>query len=63
MAQQRLMTTEEAAEYIRVSKLTLQGWARDGLIPAMRAGREWRFNREDLDAHMRQQGRPLAVAE
>ena len=45
------LTTEEAAEYLRVHRDTLRRWARTDLIPAAKLGNRggFRFRREDLD--------------
>lgn len=38
-----LLTSDEASEFLRISKTTLYKLARDGEIPAHKIGREWRF--------------------
>jgi excisionase family DNA binding protein len=43
--QQDILTTEEAARYLRVSSRTLRQLAGSGAIPARKVGREWRFSR------------------
>lgn len=52
-----LLPTEVAALY-RVSVQTVCSWARNGLIPAIRPGGEWRFSRKWVreDRQMRYQG-------
>jgi len=44
-----IMTAAEAAAYLRTSVYTLKARARAGTVPAMKLGREWRFNKADLD--------------
>jgi excisionase family DNA binding protein len=51
-----VLTTDEAAAYLRVSAFTLKRKARAGDIPAAKAGRAWRFLREDLDKWLRNGG-------
>lgn len=46
---QEVMTLAEAAAFIRVSERTLGQMAREGRIPAQKAGREWRFLRRALE--------------
>jgi excisionase family DNA binding protein len=46
---QDIMTSEEAAQYLRVGIVTLKKKAREGTIPASKIGRAWRFQRKDLD--------------
>jgi excisionase family DNA binding protein len=46
----RLLTTQEVAEYLGKSSW----WIRENIgtlgIPAMKVGRQWRFRLEDLDS-------------
>lgn len=46
-----LMSIEEAARYLNVSKTSLRRWTNDGTLPCVRVGsrRERRFRRRDLD--------------
>ncbi len=43
-----VMTTREAAGYIRISVGTLRRWAAAGRIPSKRLGQQLRFERNDL---------------
>jgi excisionase family DNA binding protein len=45
------LTTEEAAEYLRIHVNTVRRWAREGAIPAAKLGNRggFRLRREDLD--------------
>ena len=51
-----LMTAEEVARYLRVRLPTVYEWARTGKIPAAKAGRLWRFHREEIDRWVRNGG-------
>jgi len=55
MADQGLMTLDEAAAYMGVAKITLRRWTRKGELPCVRIGKrgDRRFRREDLDAYIR----------
>ena len=44
-----LMTTKEAAEYLRLNYMTVYKLAQRGKIPATKVGGNWRFKREILD--------------
>lgn len=44
-----LMTLEEVASYLRLSKDTVYRMAQRGRIPASKVGMQWRFRREDVD--------------
>lgn len=40
---------QEGAEYLRLSVHTIYKMAQNGKIPALKAGKMWRFRREDID--------------
>jgi len=46
---EKLMTLEEVAEYLRLSIHTIYKMAQKGRIPALKAGKKWRFRKEDID--------------
>jgi excisionase family DNA binding protein len=54
MAEQGLMTLDEAAAYLGVAKITLRRWTRKGELPCVRIGKrgDRRFRQEDLDAYI-----------
>ena len=43
-----LLTVKEAADYLRVSRVTTWRWCQQGVLPAFRIGRSWRIRRETL---------------
>ena len=45
----RLLTTKEAAEYLRVSRATILRCCRAGRLPAVRIGRQWRIDTDQLE--------------
>jgi excisionase family DNA binding protein len=45
-----LMTLEEVATYLRLSKDTIYRLAHAAKIPASKLGSQWRFRKEDVDA-------------
>jgi excisionase family DNA binding protein len=45
----KLMTLEEVAEFLRLSKDTIYRMAHAGTIPASKVGNQWRFREEDVD--------------
>lgn len=47
-----LMTLKEVCEYLRISMVSCHAWVRDGKLPAIRVGREWRVKRAELDGWM-----------
>jgi len=46
---EKLMTLEEVAEYLRLSVHTIYKMAQKRKIPALKAGKKWRFRKEDID--------------
>lgn len=48
-----LLTPEEVAAEVRVTRRTVYEWLRNGKLPGLRAGRWWRVRREDLEAFLR----------
>jgi excisionase family DNA binding protein len=45
-----LLSTEEAAAFLRLSPAAVLKRVERGQIPGLRLGRRWRFRRRDLDA-------------
>ncbi len=43
-----LLTVEEAAAYLRVSRATVWRWCKTRRVPAVKIGREWRILRATL---------------
>jgi excisionase family DNA binding protein len=59
MTDEPLWTSEEVAEFLRVKRETVRGWARDGKIPAIKlqVGRrsDWRFVPEKIRNYVEKQ--------
>jgi excisionase family DNA binding protein len=49
-----IMTIEEAATYLRVHPLTARRFAREGVLPAFKVGRQWRIKRALLDEWLKE---------
>ena len=47
-----LMTLPEVATYTRVSVKRVREWLRMGKLSGVKAGREWRVRRSDLEAFL-----------
>ena len=45
----KAFTSEEMAEYLRLHPYTIRRLAREGKIPAFRAGGQWRFRKDEID--------------
>ena len=52
---QALLTTEEVLAYLKITPRTIYRLIRNGELPAVRIGRQWRFRRRDLDAWVERQ--------
>lgn len=44
-----IMTTKELAEYLKLHEITVCKHAAEGIIPAKRIGRVWRFDKKAID--------------
>ncbi|MFO7601109.1 MAG: helix-turn-helix domain-containing protein [Candidatus Desulfacyla sp.] len=44
-----IMTTKEMAAYLKLHEITICKYAAEGVIPAIRIGRVWRFDKEEID--------------
>lgn len=51
----QLMTIEEVARYMRVSRYTVYRLAKGRCLPASKIGRQWRFQKEEIDRWVRDQ--------
>lgn len=49
MSNTQLLTADETADYLKVSKATIWQWCRSGRLPAVKIGRQWRIRRKDLE--------------
>ena len=44
-----MMTTREVAAYLKLHKFTIWKYASGGVIPSLRIGRIWRFDKDKID--------------
>jgi len=52
--QERLLTTNQVANYLKVDKFTVYRLVAQKKIPAFRVGNQWRFKKTMIDAWLRQ---------
>ena len=45
----QVLTIEELAAYLKVSKSTLYKLVQEGTVPGQKVGKHWRFRRETID--------------
>jgi PTS system nitrogen regulatory IIA component len=48
----RIMTTKELAEYIKLNEKTVLKMAQEGTIPGVKIGSQWRFHLDRVDAYL-----------
>src|SRR5262245_39820844 len=59
---EELLSLEEAAQLLGTSATTLYRLLKQGGLPALKVGRQWRFRRDDLLSHLvRSPGGPVSV--
>ena len=47
---QNLLTIEEVADFLRLSKDTVYRMVQSGKIPASKVGTQWRFRRDEVES-------------
>ena len=50
-----IMTVHDVAEYLRLSEAKVYRMANEGLVPALRMGKSWRFKKELIDEWIRRE--------
>jgi excisionase family DNA binding protein len=53
-----VMTIEELAAYLKLSKSSLYQFARAGKVPGVKIGEQWRFQKSAIDEWMRSRTTP-----
>ncbi len=51
MKSQRIMTTKELADYIKLNEKTVLKMAQEGKLPGVKIGSQWRFHIDSIDAY------------
>jgi len=51
------LTLDELAAYLKLSRTKLYSLSQKGLIPCGKVGTQWRFDREEIDAWVKAQGK------
>jgi excisionase family DNA binding protein len=58
MANGTLMTIEDLAVYLRVTRRTIYEWLKSNKIPAVKLIGQWRFRKDRIDAWLEAKSRP-----
>jgi len=53
--QSSVLTIDDLAEYLKISKSTLYKLAQEGAVPGQKVGRHWRFHRQAVDQWLRKE--------
>lgn len=53
MTDKRLLTPEQVAERLQVTRRTVYQWINDGKLPALKVGRGWRIDESSLDSYLK----------
>jgi excisionase family DNA binding protein len=56
MPEKEVLNSEEAGEFLGFSAFTIREYAKKGIIPAKKIGKEWRFYKPDLIDWLRGKG-------
>lgn len=57
MEKVNLMTIEDLAEYLKVSRRTIYDWLKHNKIPALKIIGQWRFQQNKIDDWVQQHAR------
>jgi len=47
-----ILTADEVAEYLKLSKITVYKLAKNGSLPGFRVGGSWRFSKSNIEKMM-----------
>jgi len=61
-SQNAVMTLDELALYLKVSKSTLYKLVQEGRIPGQKLGKQWRFSKSAVDEWLNRQTPPEGKA-
>jgi excisionase family DNA binding protein len=56
-----MLTLTTAADFLQISPEVLRRHAKNGIIPAHKEGRTWRFSRKELEAWLHRGGPQVAA--
>ena len=58
-----VLTIDELADYLRISRSTLYKLAQEGRVPCQKVGRHWRFRKQAIDRWLGHGGKGGVKAE
>ena len=51
---QTLLTVDELADYLGLKKQTIYNWLNKGKISGIKIGKVWRFDKDEIDAWLKE---------
>ncbi|MBP7217134.1 MAG: helix-turn-helix domain-containing protein [Candidatus Omnitrophica bacterium] len=63
MVQSELMTIEDLANYLKVTRRTIYDWLKHEKIPAVKLVGQWRFQKDKIDLWLQLHAQPQAEGE
>lgn len=61
MASGKILTVEELARYLNVHRITIYRLLKSGRLPGFKIGRVWRFDSDQVDQWIRENGEHAAL--
>lgn len=58
MVNSNLMTIEDLADYLKVTRRTIYDWLKHNKIPALKLVGQWRFKKDKIDDWLEGQSQP-----
>ena len=58
MVSSNLMTIEDLADYLKVTRRTIYDWLKHNKIPALKLVGQWRFKKDKIDDWLEGQSQP-----
>ncbi len=49
----QILTVKELAKYLKLTKVTIYKYLKEGKLPAHRVGSRWRFDKDQIDELMK----------
>lgn len=63
MINSNLMTIEDLASYLKVTRRTIYDWLKHNKIPALKLIGQWRFKKEKIDAWLETKSKSIIKGE
>ena len=43
-----ILTAQELADYLKLNEVTVYKYAKEGILPGYKIGKQWRFNKDEI---------------